>query len=54
MRTAQINRKTNETDINLSLCIDGKGTSKICTGVGFLDHILTLFAKHLFDRRIFN
>ena len=46
MRTAQINRKTNETDINLSLCIDGKGTSKICTGVGFLDHMLTLFAKH--------
>ena len=46
MRTAQINRKTNETDINLSLCIDGKGTSKICTGVGFLDHMITLFAKH--------
>ena len=46
MRTAQINRKTNETDINLSLCIDGKGTSKICTGVGFLDHMLTLFARH--------
>lgn len=46
MRLAEINRKTNETDIRLSLNIDGKGTSKIDTGCGFLDHMLTLFARH--------
>lgn len=46
MRTATINRKTNETDIQLSLNIDGSGKSVINTGVGFLDHMLTLFAKH--------
>lgn len=46
MRTADIKRKTAETDITLSLNIDGKGESKIDTGVGFLDHMLTLFAKH--------
>lgn len=49
-RTATIQRKTAETDIQLSLNIDGTGTSDIATGVGFLDHMLTLFAKHgLFD-----
>lgn len=46
MRTATINRKTNETDISLALNIDGSGKSVIDTGVGFLDHMLTLFAKH--------
>ena len=46
MRNAFIKRKTNETDISLKLNLDGKGTSKIDTGCGFLDHMLTLFAKH--------
>lgn len=46
MRKAEINRKTNETDIFLSINLDGKGSSEIDTGCGFLDHMLTLFAKH--------
>ena len=46
MRQAEINRKTAETDIKLSLCLDGTGKSNIDTGCGFLDHMLTLFAKH--------
>ena len=46
MRTAQIVRKTAETDITLTLCLDGTGASDIQTGCGFLDHMLTLFAKH--------
>lgn len=46
MRTAEINRKTAETDIALSLNIDGRGNSDIDTGCGFLNHMLTLFAKH--------
>ena len=46
MRTAIINRKTNETDISLTLNIDGTGKSEINSGCGFLDHMLTLFAKH--------
>ena len=46
MRTATIARKTAETDINLTICLDGKGDSTIQTGCGFLDHMLTLFAKH--------
>ncbi len=46
MRTAEIKRKTAETDISLSLNVDGKGRSEIDTGCGFLDHMLTLFAKH--------
>ena len=46
MRTAEIIRKTAETDIRLTLNIDGIGKSKTETGVGFLDHMLTLFAKH--------
>ena len=45
-RTANINRKTAETDIRLSLQIDGSGRTEIQTGVGFLDHMLALFAKH--------
>lgn len=46
MRTAEISRKTAETDISLKLNLDGKGNSLIKTGCGFLDHMLTLFAKH--------
>ncbi|MCQ2425103.1 MAG: imidazoleglycerol-phosphate dehydratase HisB [Lachnospiraceae bacterium] len=46
MRKAEITRKTAETDIALSLDLDGKGVSAIDTGCGFLDHMLTLFAKH--------
>ena len=46
MRSAEILRKTAETDISLKLNLDGKGESKIQTGCGFLDHMLTLFAKH--------
>ena len=46
MRTATIQRKTAETDIALTLCLDGKGESDIQTGCGFLDHMLTLFSKH--------
>ena len=46
MRTAELNRKTKETDIWLKLNVDGTGESKIDSGCGFLDHMLTLFAKH--------
>lgn len=46
MRTATIKRKTNETDITLSLNLDGTGKSEINSGNGFMDHMLTLFAKH--------
>ena len=46
MRTAQIARKTNETDIQLSLNLDGRGESSIESGVGFLDHMLTLLSRH--------
>lgn len=46
MRKANIVRKTNETDIQLSLCLDGKGEGNIDTGCGFLNHMLTLFSKH--------
>ena len=46
MRTAQIKRKTAETDIELYLNLDGSGKSEIQSGVGFLDHMLTLFASH--------
>jgi len=49
-RSASIQRKTAETDISLTLTLDGSGQSQIATGVGFFDHMLTLFAKHgLFD-----
>lgn len=49
-REASLSRKTAETDIVLSLALDGGGRSSIETGVGFLDHMLTLFARHgLFD-----
>lgn len=46
MRTAEINRITAETRISLTLDLDGTGHSNIETGVGFLDHMLTLFARH--------
>lgn len=46
MRISEIKRTTAETDIALSLNLDGTGESKISTGVGFFDHMLTLFAKH--------
>ena len=46
MREAQIIRKTAETDIMLTLNLDGSGKSEIKTGVGFLDHMLTLFSSH--------
>ena len=45
-RSARIHRKTVETDIELKLVLDGGGTADIATGVGFFDHMLTLFAKH--------
>ncbi len=45
-RTTQIKRKTGETDVELTLNLDGKGKSNISTGVGFLDHMLDLFTKH--------
>ena len=46
MRTSTINRQTAETDISLTLNLDGSGASKIDSGCGFLDHMLTLFARH--------
>ena len=46
MRTSHINRKTAETDISLTLNLDGTGVSSINSGCGFLDHMLTLFARH--------
>ena len=46
MRKGYVARKTAETDITLSLCLDGVGSSNVQTGCGFLDHMLTLFAKH--------
>lgn len=46
MRTATCNRKTAETQITLTLNLDGTGKSEINSGVGFLDHMLTLFARH--------
>jgi imidazoleglycerol-phosphate dehydratase len=50
IRSAGIKRKTTETDISGELIIDGKGKTDIKTGIGFLDHMLTLFAFHgLFD-----
>src|SRR5213596_2105532 len=52
-RAAEIHRKTKETDIRVSLVLDGGGTARISTGVPFLDHMLELFAKHgLFDLEV--
>ena len=53
MRTADISRRTAETDITLSLCLEGTGKGDIQTGCGFLDHMLTLFARHgRFDLKV--
>jgi imidazoleglycerol-phosphate dehydratase len=50
MRKAKIVRKTKETDIKVSVLLNGTGKSSVSTGIGFLDHMLDLFAKHgLFD-----
>lgn len=46
MRSAEIKRKTSETEIDLKLNLDGTGKCSIQTGVGFMDHMLTLFARH--------
>ena len=52
-RTAEITRKTTETDITLRLDLDGAGKTDIDTGIGFLDHMLTAFGRHgLFDLRV--
>jgi imidazoleglycerol-phosphate dehydratase len=52
-RTATIERKTSETDIALTVNLDGTGVADIATGIGFLDHMLTALARHgLFDLRV--
>jgi imidazoleglycerol-phosphate dehydratase len=52
-RTATVNRKTAETEIALTLNVDGRGNATIATGVPFFDHMLTLFTKHgLFDLEV--
>jgi imidazoleglycerol-phosphate dehydratase len=49
-RASTLTRKTSETDITLTLVLDGTGTAEVATGIGFLDHMLTAFARHgLFD-----
>ncbi|MEH3119565.1 MAG: imidazoleglycerol-phosphate dehydratase HisB [Methylorubrum populi] len=53
MRTASISRRTAETDVSVSIALDGTGKATVSTGVGFLDHMLELFARHgLFDVEI--
>ncbi|MCA1493392.1 imidazoleglycerol-phosphate dehydratase HisB [Sinorhizobium alkalisoli] len=52
-RTGQVSRKTNETDVSVSVNIDGTGLSKIATGIGFFDHMLDQLARHsLIDMEI--
>lgn len=48
VRTGQVHRKTKETEISLSLTLDGRGEADIASGIGFMDHMLTLFAVHGF------
>src|SRR5215210_1168572 len=45
-RTAHVSRRTSETGVTLSLDLDGAGKADVATGVGFFDHMLTLFARH--------
>ncbi len=45
-RTAELSRKTRETDIQIKLDLDGTGKGQISTGIGFFDHLLDAFAKH--------
>ncbi len=53
MRSASVSRRTAETDVSVSLTLDGTGKAAIATGVGFLDHMLELFARHaLFDLEV--
>jgi imidazoleglycerol-phosphate dehydratase len=53
MRAARVSRRTNETDVAVALALDGTGKAEIATGVGFLDHMLELLARHaLFDLEI--
>jgi imidazoleglycerol-phosphate dehydratase len=53
MRSASVSRRTAETDVFVSLSLDGAGMAAISTGVGFLDHMLELFARHaLFDLEV--
>ncbi|HKC63815.1 MAG TPA: imidazoleglycerol-phosphate dehydratase HisB [Pyrinomonadaceae bacterium] len=52
-RSAQIERKTKETDVRISLNLDGSGQARVSTGISFLDHMLELFARHgLFDLEV--
>ncbi len=53
MRASSVSRQTKETDIKIELNVDGSGSASIGTGIGFLDHMLTSFAKHgLFDLKV--
>src|SRR3954463_2600452 len=52
-RTAEVRRKTKETDIRVTLALDGSGKARVTTGLPFLDHMLELFARHgLFDLEV--
>jgi imidazoleglycerol-phosphate dehydratase len=53
MRAARVSRRTNETDVSVGLALDGTGEARVATGVGFLDHMLELLARHaLFDLEV--
>ncbi len=53
MRAASVSRRTNETDVQVSVALDGTGRAEVSTGVGFLDHMLELLARHaLFDLEV--